>query len=78
MEEGVMVYFPVERIGEAVSLLAMLRAHAVPLTLADGTSCIWVMPFALSGDTVPEVEPRIEATGFVPDDRRLFGRPAAG
>jgi hypothetical protein len=77
MEEGVVVYFPVERIGEAVSLLATLRAHAVPLTFADGTSCVCVTPFALSGDTVPEVEARIEAAGFVPDRRRLFWRPAA-
>jgi hypothetical protein len=57
-----------------VSLLATLRAHAVPLTLADGTSCVWVMPF---GDIVPEVEARIEAASFVPDRRRLFWRPAA-
>jgi hypothetical protein len=77
MEEGVVVYFPVERIEEAVSLLATLRAHAVPLTFADGTSCVCVTPFALSGDTVPEVEARIEAAGFVPDRRRLFRRPAA-
>jgi hypothetical protein len=67
LEEGVIVYFPVERIDAATSLLATLRAHEVPLTFPDGTSRVWVMPVAPGDDTVPEVEARIEAAGFVPD-----------
>ena len=75
LEEGVIVYFPVEHIAEAVSLLATLRAHDVPLSFPDGTPRVWVMPVALVEDTRPEIEARIEAAGFRPDTRRTVWIP---
>lgn len=76
LEEGVIVYFPVEHIAEAVSLLAALRTHDVPLTFPDGTPRVWVMPVAIVEDTRPEIEMRIEAAGFRPDTRRIVWVPA--
>jgi len=75
LEEGVIVYFPVEHIAEAVSLLATLRAHDVPLRFPDGTPRVWVMPVTLVEDTRPEIEARIEAAGFRPDTRRTVWAP---
>ena len=63
------VYFPVEHITEAVSLLATLRAQAVPLTFVDGTSRIWVTPIEFGDHAAPDVAARIEAAGFVAGER---------
>ena len=55
IEEGVIVYFPVERISKAMSLLATLRAHEVRLVFPDGTSRVWVMPVAIGDNAAPGV-----------------------
>jgi hypothetical protein len=77
LEEGVIVYFPVENIAEAASLVATLRAHDMPLTFPDGMSRVWVMPVAIGDDAAPDVEARIEAAGFAPDNRRSIWTPVA-
>jgi hypothetical protein len=69
LEEGVIVYFPVDHIAEAVSLLATLRAQAVPLTFPDGASRIWVMPIEFGDHAAPDMTARIEAAGFAPTKR---------
>jgi len=74
---GVVVYFPVEHISKALSLLATLRAHEVPLVFPDGTPHVWVMPVAMGDNAAPEVVAGIEEAGFMPDERRLIWTPAA-
>jgi hypothetical protein len=77
LEEGVVVYFPVERMAEALSLLATLREHDVPFAFPDGTPRVWVTPVAQVEDTRPEIEALIEAAGFRPDARRIVWTAAA-
>jgi hypothetical protein len=69
LEEGVIVYFQVERMDEAMSLLETLDAHDVPFSFPNGQSRVRLMPGSLAYDT-PEVVQRIEATGFVANQRR--------
>jgi hypothetical protein len=71
LEEGIIVYFQIEQLPQALVLLDKLRAAGVPLYFPDGKPRISVRPCDLEEGLTPDVTSAIERAGFLTDRHRL-------
>ncbi len=73
LEEGVIVYGPIEQVGEMLAIVAALRAHDVPLLFPNGKPRVWIMPGYSTDDAlVDELAAAVEGHGFVPNKHRSY------
>jgi len=71
LKEGIVVYFQIEQIPQALVLLGKLREAGVPLYFPDGKPRFSVRPRDLEEGLMPDVTAAVERVGFVTDRHRL-------